>query len=137
VWDKVLGYDLFPRSVQEAEIAFYLSKINRYGLPLDGRADYTKLDWTIWTATLSSTQEQFDAFVDPLAKWIRETPTRVPMTDWYDTKSGEQVGWVNSRNERRPGFQARSVVGGVYMKALSDKELTAKWRAKSVAATSY
>jgi len=95
-----------------------VGKINRYGLPLDIRADYTKLDWSVWTATLASTSEQFNALIDPIYRWINETPNRVPLTDWYDTKTGKQTG-----------FQARSVVGGVYMKALSDNELTAKWRA--------
>jgi hypothetical protein len=119
VWDKVLDYDLFPESVRKTEMAFYMKKINRYGLPLDGRAEYTKLDWSIWTATLASTPEQFNAIIDPIYRWINETPSRVPLTDWYDTKTGKQVG-----------FQARSVVGGVYIKALADKRLTDKWRTK-------
>jgi len=120
VWDQVLDYNLFPTSVREAEMAYYEKKINRYGLPLDSRADYTKLDWTLWTATLATNPEQFQALIDPMYLWIHETTSRVPLTDWYDTKTGKQVG-----------FQARSVVGGVFIKALSDKELTAKWRAKA------
>jgi hypothetical protein len=119
VWDRLLGFDLFPAKVRETEMAYYMGKINRYGLPLDIRADYTKLDWSIWTATLASKPEQFNALVDPIDKWLSETPDRVPMTDWYDTKTGKQVG-----------FQARSVVGGVFIKALADPQLTAKWREK-------
>jgi hypothetical protein len=122
VWDKILDYNLFPNSVRDSEVAFYLTKLNLYGLPLDSRADYTKLDWSIWTATLASNPTQFNAIVDPIYRWTNETPTRVPLTDWYDTKTGKQVG-----------FQARSVVGGVFIKALSDRQLTAKWRAKSTA----
>jgi hypothetical protein len=117
VWDQILGYNLFPKTVRETEMAFYMGKINRYGLPLDSRADYTKLDWSAWTATLASNPEQFNAIIDPVYRWINETPSRVPLTDWYDTKTGKQIG-----------FQARSVVGGVFIKALSDKQLTAKWR---------
>jgi hypothetical protein len=116
VWDKVLDYNLFPKSVRDAEVAFYKTKLNTYGIPLDSRADYTKLDWELWTATLADNSGDFNALVDPIYRWTNETVSRVPLTDWYDTKTGKQVG-----------FQARSVVGGVFIKALSDKALTEKW----------
>ncbi len=120
VWDRLLSYNIFPDSIRQTEMAFYLGKINQYGLPLDSRADYTKLDWEIWTATLASDRKAFDAMMNPIDRWMNETSSRVPLTDWYDTKTGKQVG-----------FQARSVVGGVFMKALSDPSLTAKWRGRA------
>ena len=116
VWDQMLGYTLFPNTVRETELAYYMKKLNQYGLPLDVRADYTKLDWSIWTATLASDPKQFNALIDPIYKWTNETPDRVPLSDWYDTKTGKHINFV-----------ARSVVGGVYIKALSDPKLTAKW----------
>ncbi|GGG99346.1 glutaminase family protein [Silvibacterium dinghuense] len=117
VWDQILGFHIFPNSVRQTEMAFYLKHINEYGLPLDSRADYTKLDWQVWTATLADKREDFDAIMAPIQKWVSATPSRVPLTDWYDTKTGE-----------KSGFQARSVVGGVYIKALADKSLAEKWR---------
>ncbi|HVU48158.1 MAG TPA: DUF4965 domain-containing protein [Terracidiphilus sp.] len=119
VWDQILGMNLFPAKVRETEIAFYLKHLNQYGLPLDNRADYTKLDWETWTATLTSNRGQFDALMAPIGRWINEGPSRVPLTDWYDTKTGKQQG-----------FQARSVVGGVYIKVLADPALAAKWRSR-------
>jgi hypothetical protein len=117
VWDRILGFNLFPAAVRKTEIAFYLKHLNRFGLPLDNRKEYTKLDWEIWTATLADRPEDWNALLDPIGHWVNEGPTRVPLTDWYDTKTGKQEG-----------FQARSVVGGVYIKALADESLAAKWR---------
>jgi hypothetical protein len=130
VWDQILDLKLFPPQVRQTELAFYMTHINRFGLPLDNRADYTKLDWSVWTATLASPlvpspsvpgpSDQFAAILNPTADWINQGPTRVPLTDWYDTKTGKQIG-----------FQARSVVGGVYIKALADKALAEKWRTRT------
>lgn len=120
VWDQVLALNLFPAKVRQTEMAFYLQHLNRFGLPLDNRADYTKLDWQIWTATLADRPQDWTALLKPIGDWINEGPSRVPLTDWYDTKTGKQVG-----------FQARSVVGGVYIKALADKALAEKWRSPS------
>ena len=116
VWDSILALHLFPADVSAREIAFYKSHLNPYGLPLDNRATYTKLDWEIWTASLATSQDDFQIFVHPIYKFLNDTPDRVPMTDWYDTMTAKQIH-----------FQARSVVGGVYIKLLTDPVLWHKW----------
>jgi hypothetical protein len=116
VWDRVLDLNLFPASIRRTEVDSYLKHLNEFGLPLDNRQDYTKLDWELWTATLADSPSQFQVFVTPIGKWLNETTARVPLTDWYDTRTGKMMA-----------FQARSVVGGVFIKALADKGLATKW----------
>jgi hypothetical protein len=116
VWDKLLELNLFSGEIARKEMAFYRKMQNQYGLPLDNRENYTKLDWIVWTATLAENPQDFEALTDPVYKFLNESPSRVPMTDWYWTKDG-----------RQRGFQARSVVGGVYIKMLEDRAIWSKW----------
>jgi hypothetical protein len=116
VWDRVLDLGLFPTSVARKEMAFYRRLQGRYGLPLDNRRLYTKLDWITWTATLTGSRADFEALVNPVFDFLSTTPHRVPMTDWY---------WTHDAT--KSGFQARSVVGGVFLRLLYDKATWQKW----------
>jgi hypothetical protein len=107
VWDRILGLDLFPAALIEREVKSYVARQNKYGLPLDVRADYTKIDWTLWTACLTGKRADFDALFNPMWDYLNETTSRVPLSDWHDTKTGAQVG-----------FQARTTVGGLFLPLL-------------------
>ncbi|MBA3685074.1 MAG: DUF4965 domain-containing protein [Planctomycetes bacterium] len=120
VWDRLLGLKLFPVEVARKEVAFYRSKQQAFGLPLDNRQPYTKLDWVVWSATLTGDRDDFDALVEPMVRWAHQTPTRVPLTDWF---------WVT--DGRQAMFQARSVVGGVFIAFLSDAALWRKWAGRA------
>jgi len=116
VWDRILGLNLFPAEVARKEMDFYRKTQNKYGLPLDNRSLYTKLDWILWTATLTQNREDFEAIVDPVYLFLNETPDRSPMTDWYFTNDA-----------RKRGFTARPVVGGVFLQMLYDKAVWKKY----------
>jgi len=106
IWDKLLKLNIFPKEVVDKEIAYYKTKQEPYGLPLDSRKTYTKSDWILWTATLGSDAD-FQTFVDPVWKYVNETSDRIPLSDWHETTDGKSVG-----------FRARAVVGGYFVKML-------------------
>ena len=112
VWDKAWQTGLFTDQLKNQEYNFYLGKLNTYGLPLDSRAGYTKSDWEMWTAALARSNTYFLRISDLVWKYVNETGSRVPLSDWYDTGGGGMCA-----------FRARSVIGGHWMKVYVDKML--------------
>ncbi len=111
VWDRLLGLGLFDSEVARKETEKYGKLMNRYGVPLDSRKTYTKLDWLAWSTVLTDNLEYRDAVYAAIRRMIEETADRVPMTDWYYTDTARCVG-----------FQNRSVVGGFFINLLLDCE---------------
>lgn len=110
VWDRAWGSGLFTQEFMDAELADNKKHFNKYGMPLDSRADYTKSDWLVWTASMASSDEVFADYIAPLWDAYNDTPSRVPMSDWYDTVSSR---WVS--------FRHRTVQGGLFMRVLMNK----------------
>jgi hypothetical protein len=107
VWDGLLGLHLFSPEVAKKELAYYETKMNTYGLPLDNRADFTKPEWMMWAATMSGDKAVIGDYAKRIVAYANATPDRVPLSDWYETKTA-----------RKDAFQARSVLGGLYIALL-------------------
>jgi hypothetical protein len=110
VWDRLFGSGLFDENFFDSEIKWYIKKQNAYGVPLDSRKEYTKSDWILWTAAFTKDRAAREALIAPAAAFLRDTPDRVPFSDWYDT--------VNAKHYH---FQNRTVQGGLFMPLLADE----------------
>jgi hypothetical protein len=114
--DKLLDLNVVPQSIYDLESAFYLTKVEPYGIPFVNRHDYTKSDWEIWTAAAfgDANPQLRTTLIESLGKFLRVTAQRVPFTDWYVTATSNQVG-----------FQNRPVAGGHFaLLALDSKSKT-------------
>ncbi len=112
IWDKLFDTKLFPPEVLASEVKSNFKHMNPYGMPLDNRADYTKSDWMVWTASLLDEREDFERYIQPLWLAYHKTESRVPMSDWFFTTTA-----------RQRGFQNRTVQGGLFIKLLLESGL--------------
>ena len=117
VWDRLLGLNLFPPSVAEAELRAYRAAEQPYGVPLDCRKSYTKADWLIWCGALTGRREDLAFMAGGVRRFLNGSPDRIPFSDWYFADSGLYRGFI-----------ARSVVGGVFLPVLQHPDLVEKYR---------
>jgi hypothetical protein len=118
VWDRILGLNVFPPSVARMEVAHYKRVVQRYGVPLDSRTHLTKTDWSFWSATLADNQADFEAIISPAYDYLNQTTARDPIADSYETDHANSGG-----------MHARPVVGGFFIKMLTDRDVWQKWSA--------
>ena len=98
------------KDVRTTEMSYYMNKMQAFGLPLDSRGNYCKNDWQMWTMGFADLESQRTKLINTLWKYINETTSRVPVSDNHDVLSGRQAM-----------FQARSVVGGYWMRVFVEK----------------
>jgi hypothetical protein len=107
--DRLIGTDLVPSALTATQAAWYSQQMENYGLPFESSVPHwTRVAWQGWTISWLSDFPVARELVDGMARYINETPQRVPFSDTYWTTTGAQVlVW--------PVFdRARPVVGGLY-----------------------
>ena len=120
VWDKLLGLGLFSPETYRKEFDFYQTKMQKYGVPMDHIDKRTKFDWNVWVACFADKPEERDLLLKPLYKMVNESPTRLPLTDYFNTDTGAIAQ-----------FYARSVMGGVWLPLVLEPATLAKWAGKN------
>ena len=120
VYQNILSLKLFPDDVAKLESDYYQTRMLEFGVPLDSRSNLTKSDWTSWIAAINPDESQKSAIFAKLYKFANESPSRVPLTDCYDVATGRVLH-----------FRARSVMGGLFGRALLDNPTAADAYMKS------
>ncbi len=109
VWDKIFGLGLFGDEVYKKESDYYLTKLNKYGLPLDSRQTYAKSDWMIWASVLDDGDKSLRLYSEILVKMLAESTCGLPYPDLYETTATSFP-----KGGRRHMF-ARTVQGGMWL----------------------
>ena len=63
----------------------------------------------MWTASLAYDKEDAKVLITALDRYLKETVSRIPFSDWYETVTGEYRAFI-----------ARSVQGGNFILLLND-----------------
>jgi hypothetical protein len=75
--------------MKEKEIDKYLKEVKTFGAPLDSRVSFTKSDWIVWCAALTEYPEKRNQLIKTVDNFLKNTNSRVPFGDWYETENGK------------------------------------------------
>lgn len=111
-FDVLFETNIFGEDITEKEIDCYLANLNKYGVPLYSVERLTKSDWLMYVCALTSSKEKQRKIYSRVAKYLRETPDRLPFGDLY---------YVDDGTMRE--FRNRSVQGASFILLLKDAKL--------------
>lgn len=103
-FDSLLQLDLYSQDMKEKEIDEYLEEAKEFGVPLDSRVSFTKSDWTAWCSVLTEDPEKRKKLLKTVDEFLKNTKSRVPFGDWYETTDG-----------KIHFFRNRTVQGGMFI----------------------
>ncbi|OSD04167.1 DUF1793-domain-containing protein [Trametes coccinea BRFM310] len=86
--DKLLGTDLFPKSIYDLQTKWYGSHANPFGLPLDTRVTYAKSDWQMLTAATVTDDSIRNVFISSVLKYAADGKNAKPFSDMYSSLDG-------------------------------------------------
>ena len=102
--DRFFSLGLFDDELHDTLGAWYESQANEYGVPLDSRHDYAKLDWAmLMAASYKDTPAVRDAFLGGVHDYLAYGATPQAAPDLYDTLNASALPFVD-----------RPVVGAVF-----------------------
>lgn len=110
VWDIILEFNFFDKKIYALESEKYRAEVNKYGVPLDMRKDFTKTDWMLWASVLDESGKNTSLFSECIVRYLNDTEDRYPFSDWYETKEPKERS-----------FRHRTVQAGLWMPVLKDK----------------
>ncbi|KAK0557871.1 hypothetical protein OC846_000166 [Tilletia horrida] len=107
--ERWLNLALLPKSIYDMQDKWYPKQQQKYGVPLDSRHQWTKSDWALFSASVSGSISTRNLFISLLYKFWSDGKTGVPMTDLYETTTGDSPKYPY---DPTVNFLARPVVGG-------------------------
>lgn len=69
----------------------------------------------MWLSRLTDDKDKRNKIIAAVDRFLKESPDRVPFSDWFDTVSGEAI------NTSYYKFVARSVQGGCFVDLIKIK----------------
>ena len=90
-------------------MAYYLTRMNPYGIPLDSRCDYTKSDWEMWTVMLDDNEEYRNQIIHTMWEALCHMDRRAALPGLVPHRSAQS----------QKCFQNRTVQGGLFIPLLN------------------